>query len=196
VLNPKEEHKLRRLEAKVSWLKPPPCRQHKTVWGLCVPCARTCNKVGHNNNTSCFQQHKFCQVCGWQHTHSLIPRNKAKLHWTGRHYKVHDWTIHLDVVNDDEAKDAIACVTFEMNFGYGHVAKFTCSHPKRINEGSDRWRFQFSQQVCASGKWSFQSRQQTHAFIHISIKIMGVGGISLLLDCTVHDNSRHRDSLL
>jgi len=102
----------------------------------------------------------------------------------------------LDVVNDDEAKDAIACVTFEMNFGYGHVAKFTCSHPKRINEGSDRWRFQFIQQVCASGKWSFQSRQQTCAFIHISIKIMGVGGTSLLLDHTVHDNSRHGDSLL
>ena len=57
-------------------------------------------------------------------THHFISKDKATLDQTGKHDKVHDWAVLLNVLNGDEGKDAIACVNLKMSVGHGHVAEF------------------------------------------------------------------------
>jgi len=72
VLNPKEEHKLRQLEAKVSWLKPPLCRQHKTVWDCVFHAQGPATRWDTTTTHSAFNNTNFAKfVVGNTHTVSF-----------------------------------------------------------------------------------------------------------------------------
>ena len=125
-------------------------------------------------------------------THRLLSVGEAKFDRAGKHLKRHDWTVFLDVLNGDEGKDAIAWVTFEMDFGNGNVCKFTHSQPNRVEESGSK-RDESNKRERSLVKWRFASRQQTWGLVCVDITVMGVGGTSVQLSHMVESPPKDQD---
>ena len=97
---------------------------------------------------------------------------------TGRLLKVHDWTIYLDVIADDETV-SIDCVTNQLEgvtFDMGETfspRKYLKSYPVERYDDSGRTR------------WRFQPRQQTWGMLMVVIRLTGVKGLTLTVDYSV-----------
>jgi len=106
-------------------------------------------------------------------SYQKISRSRARLDRSGRHSKVHDWTLFLDVINSDgqsstnSSPDIIERVTFDLGPSFSPTT-FTCWTPIPIVDHRGRT------------KWRFKTRQQTYGSVNATIKIRGAGGTTLV----------------
>ena len=143
-------------------------------------------------------------------TYRRLPPSEASYDkLTGRHLKVHDWTLYVDVLAGQDP-DVIDRVTFDMRDDSFATTAFTCHCPIRIRtaaagggpetgraavsgepSGADQRRGQATAEgrggesrPSSSGKirrWRFSTRQQTFGPVDVQISIRGRGGCR----CTV-----------
>lgn len=97
-------------------------------------------------------------------TYKRLSQHEAPLDRTGRHRKIHDWTVFVDIHVGDV--DIINNVSFDMNSSSFSPQKFICKCPVKIES------------MHAPTKWRFSSRQTTFGTRRrpINIIIRGRGG--------------------
>ena len=105
-------------------------------------------------------------------TYKKLSTNEAKLNKTGEHYKVHDWTLFVDVVAGNP--DLIERVCFQFGDSFS-PSKFICPCPVPVKHRNGR------------NAWRFSTRQQTYGSrgTKATISIRGAGGSLMEVEHTV-----------
>ena len=91
-----------------------------------------------------------------------LPRSDAHLDRTGQHFKVHDWTLYVDVLNGSNP-DLLERVVFDFGSSFSPTL-FVSAYPVPVTrpDGSTAYRF--------------ATRQQTYGPVTATLKIRGTGG--------------------
>eukprot|EP00970_Alexandrium_tamarense_P000960 scaffold106_cov209-Alexandrium_tamarense.AAC.41 len=137
-------------------------------------------------------------------TYTRLPPSSASYDkLTGRHLKIHDWTLYVDVLPGYDP-DIIDKVTFDMRDDSFVTTAFTCHCPIRIRSPKEECRRRRSSSVgttkqssytegqstkeeakCTvstsrphpnNSRWRFSTRQQTYGAVDVQITIRGRGG--------------------
>ena len=92
-----------------------------------------------------------------------LPRSDAHLDRTGQHYKVHDWTLYVDVLHGSHP-DLLERVVFDFGSSFSPTTLFVSAYPVPVTrpDGSTAYRF--------------ATRQQTYGPVTATLKIRGTGG--------------------
>ncbi|KAL7485015.1 hypothetical protein ACHAW6_010613 [Cyclotella cf. meneghiniana] len=140
-------------------------------------------------------------------TYARLPSHSAPLDRTGRHPKIHDWTLYVDVLPGSDP-DMVERVSFDMRDDSFVGMGFTCHCPIRIRAGtpssaphpdeSNAARNprcgQSTQEPIKRGiasdarphpnasRWRFSTRQQTYGAVDVRITIRGIGGSKSIVD--------------
>lgn len=99
-------------------------------------------------------------------TYIRLKDSNAKFDFTKTHRRVHDWTLYVDVIGDDNSADLIRKVQFDMPMMT--PSKFVCHCPIELNGGNG-----------LGHRWRFYTRQQTYGPVSVRIAIIGRGGTVL-----------------
>ncbi|KAL3810763.1 hypothetical protein ACHAXA_001588 [Cyclostephanos tholiformis] len=144
----------------------------------------------------------------------LSPSEASYDRMTGRHLKVHDWTLYVDVLPGQDP-DLIDRVTFDMRDNSFVTKAFTCHCPIRIrdslgssfigqisgvsnhNHSQERQVGQSTSEGVKSepsattrphpnqSRWRFSTRQQTYGPVDVLITIRGRGGCRCTVQYTI-----------
>lgn len=101
-------------------------------------------------------------------TYAKRCESRAELDKTGRHRKIHDWRLYVDILAGDP--DLISKVQFDLGSTFD-PSKFTRHCPIKATSGNNRWRF--------------NTRQQSYGPVTAKITIIGRGGTVLHRDFRV-----------
>ncbi|KAL7525844.1 hypothetical protein ACHAXR_003055, partial [Thalassiosira sp. AJA248-18] len=110
-------------------------------------------------------------------SYAKINYSRAELDSTGKHRKVHDWTLYVDILGRDA--DLVKKVEFNMGKTFS-PSKYISYCPVKVQESNNRWRF--------------QTRQQTYGPIRAKIAIIGRGGTVLRRDFDVECSPGGKES--
>lgn len=91
-------------------------------------------------------------------TYHKLPEQRAKLDRTGKHKKIHDFILYVDVLKGNP--DHIMRVVFDLGASY-QPRSFTCSCPINVTRPDGRQA------------WRFSTRQQSYGAVTASITILG-----------------------
>ncbi|KAL3787061.1 hypothetical protein HJC23_011745 [Cyclotella cryptica] len=155
-------------------------------------------------------------------SYTRLPTHTAPMDRTGRHAKIHDWTLYVDILPGSDP-DMVERVSFDMRDDSFLGMGFTCHCPIRIRAGapspaprppasSEEGRAvrnnrcgQSTQEPTKSipsharphpnaSRWRFSTRQQTYGPVDVRITIRGIGGSKSVVDYKIVLDSRSNDA--